>query len=446
MSVREYIGARYVPVFADPLAWDSTKTYEPLTVVSYQGNSFTSRQAVPAGIDITNETYWAQTGNYNAQIEQYRQEVQAFDGRIDALEDALPIADFTSVNTVEAAIQAEATARQTLAGRVTTAEASITTAEGNIEELFNKSLNENSNMLVIGDSFLQHTNPSWGKMLADLVGTSNYHIYGVSGSGYSSNTKFSTIVGTAYGDLSSVASDITAIVIGGGINDARNQKSYNEVYGDAVNCFSLMHTYFPNAVIFVFPLLLGNRGYGNLVERCNKAITDAAKQVGRSTNELDIRVYSGCWTWLYDADDTVDSDHIHPVTKGQSIIAYSMLNCINGGDSTIRYAETPVKNISGTEIGTAHRRDGFISFAFSGTQFTTAVVSGANVAFWIDQRYYADKTAEFVYDAQTGGNVLLTDPANGNGGNYLFAYSRSASAEWFDVNSPINDDYFIIHN
>ena len=94
MSVREYIGARYVPLFADPIDWDSTKTYEPLTIVYNQGNSYTSRQYVPAGIDISNDTYWARTGNYNAQIEQYRSEVATFDGRITTnetnLRDILP--------------------------------------------------------------------------------------------------------------------------------------------------------------------------------------------------------------------------------------------------------------------------------------------------------------------------------------------------------------------
>ncbi len=75
MSVREYIGARYVPVFANPINWNSANTYEPLTIVLHEGNSYTSRQAVPAGVQITNTTYWAQTGNYNAQIEQYRQDV-----------------------------------------------------------------------------------------------------------------------------------------------------------------------------------------------------------------------------------------------------------------------------------------------------------------------------------------------------------------------------------
>ena len=63
-----------MPLFADPIEWDKTNTYEPLTIVYYQGNSYTSRQSVPAGVDITDTTYWALTGNYNAQIEQYRKE------------------------------------------------------------------------------------------------------------------------------------------------------------------------------------------------------------------------------------------------------------------------------------------------------------------------------------------------------------------------------------
>lgn len=87
MAVTQYIGARYVPLFADPMQWDSTKTYEPLTVVYNGGNSYTSRQYVPAGIQIDDEAYWALTGNYNAQIEQYRAEVARYDGRITAVED-----------------------------------------------------------------------------------------------------------------------------------------------------------------------------------------------------------------------------------------------------------------------------------------------------------------------------------------------------------------------
>lgn len=82
MATTQYIGARYVPLFADPLDWSIESTYEALTIVYDSGNSYTSRQAVPKGIDITNTKYWALTGNYNAQIEAYRKEVADYDGRI----------------------------------------------------------------------------------------------------------------------------------------------------------------------------------------------------------------------------------------------------------------------------------------------------------------------------------------------------------------------------
>lgn len=89
MAVREYVGARYVPLFADPLQWSNTRTYEPLTIVANQGNSYTSRQFVPTGIDISNEDFWALTGNYNAQVEQYRQEVAGLKSNVKELGDNL---------------------------------------------------------------------------------------------------------------------------------------------------------------------------------------------------------------------------------------------------------------------------------------------------------------------------------------------------------------------
>lgn len=62
-----YIGARYVPKFADPIEWDSEREYESLTVVMHYGSSYTSKKAVPSGVDILNTEYWVLTGNYNGQ-------------------------------------------------------------------------------------------------------------------------------------------------------------------------------------------------------------------------------------------------------------------------------------------------------------------------------------------------------------------------------------------
>lgn len=77
----QYIGARYVPLFGrkgeTTIEWDNKSPYEPLTIVLHAGNSYTSRQYVPTGIDITDESYWALTGNFNAQVELYRRETAA---------------------------------------------------------------------------------------------------------------------------------------------------------------------------------------------------------------------------------------------------------------------------------------------------------------------------------------------------------------------------------
>lgn len=88
MAVTQYIGSRYVPLLADPVEWSAEKEYEALTIVTHQGNSYTSRQFVPKGTDIDNMQFWALTGNYNAQIELYRQETRQAVERIEDWYDA----------------------------------------------------------------------------------------------------------------------------------------------------------------------------------------------------------------------------------------------------------------------------------------------------------------------------------------------------------------------
>ena len=119
VGTRQYIGSRYIPIFGrrgeDSIIWDNTGTYEPLTIVLYQGNSYTSRQFVPVGVDILNEEFWANTGNYNAQVEQYRQTVLAYDGRITANADAITAetsAREDAITQVSADIAAETSARE----------------------------------------------------------------------------------------------------------------------------------------------------------------------------------------------------------------------------------------------------------------------------------------------------------------------------------------------
>lgn len=75
-----YVGARYVPLIMGQ--WDSTLNYEPLSIVISQGNSYTSKQYVPAGTPLTNDLFWVQTGNFDGQL---------YDliNRVNALEDSI---------------------------------------------------------------------------------------------------------------------------------------------------------------------------------------------------------------------------------------------------------------------------------------------------------------------------------------------------------------------
>src|SRR5699024_7498225 len=80
-----YIGHRYVPLLVGE--WDKSIQYEGLSIVTFEGASYTSKKRTPAGIDIENEEYWVLTGNYNAQIEYYRDDVKKVKENMSELDD-----------------------------------------------------------------------------------------------------------------------------------------------------------------------------------------------------------------------------------------------------------------------------------------------------------------------------------------------------------------------
>ena len=125
MSVTQYVGARYVPLFHTPIEWSDTVPYEPLTIVTHEGNSYTSKQSVPVGIAITDTRYWIVTGNYNAQVETYRRETKAVADKLDEVNDkadsakqaadaatARNVEQDKSISDVSASVATEADARE----------------------------------------------------------------------------------------------------------------------------------------------------------------------------------------------------------------------------------------------------------------------------------------------------------------------------------------------
>ena len=200
MATTQYIGARYVPIIVGE--WDKTRTYEPLMVVTYQGASYTSRQYVPAGIEITNESYWVLSANYNAQIEAYRQEVRGIlpydetptEGSTkgvtsDGIKKAIDTAEQTNAdaiaNEVTRATAAEKVNADAIAAETTNRENADTTIRSQITEVAAKG----SVMVVIGDSWSspEEGYVKWHDMVAKNLGMTVDN-FAVGGSGFVNGT------------------------------------------------------------------------------------------------------------------------------------------------------------------------------------------------------------------------------------------------------------------
>lgn len=98
-QVTQYIGARYVPKFYENSSgtseWTSNTAYEALTIVTRNGNSYTSKIPVPASVGApeNNGTYWVSTGLYNAQVQQLQDNIDAVQQNLDDEETARTNAD-----------------------------------------------------------------------------------------------------------------------------------------------------------------------------------------------------------------------------------------------------------------------------------------------------------------------------------------------------------------
>lgn len=85
MATTQYIGARYVPLFYEDTdggnQWESGVTYAPLTIVTYNSTSYTSKKNVPStiGAPPTAPSYWVATSNVPG-------EVSSIQTRLDAIE------------------------------------------------------------------------------------------------------------------------------------------------------------------------------------------------------------------------------------------------------------------------------------------------------------------------------------------------------------------------
>lgn len=345
-GVRQYVGARYVPVFADPLEWSDTIGYEPLTVVLHEGNSYTSRQSVPVGIDIGNATYWAQTGNYNAQIEAYRQEVLAYDGRITANANAIAAetqARESEVAEAMADIAAETKARiagdNELALRIDSLSKQTPVQDEN-----------GRNAVFIGDSFMAPT-VSYPQKLAyftaQLMGWTMYN-YAYGGSGWvdeaGASMNFYHQIQKAAQQISIPVADVDYIVIGGGFNDWNDPTplTYDQLYSAALRTIKEARAQFPNAQIIAIPMMFRNYGVDTHMHDLYSAIV-----AGIAASGVAVKVIKDAYMWQLGFKNV---DGVHPTVELYKIMAQYVASKVMGGD--VKTSRLYSQTISGGGIST----------------------------------------------------------------------------------------------
>lgn len=80
LPTNTYIGERYVPIIAGE--WEPGKAYENLVIVTVEGNSYISKQYVPANVPVTNTDYWLLFSEYNQQLAALQTQVSEYQTQV----------------------------------------------------------------------------------------------------------------------------------------------------------------------------------------------------------------------------------------------------------------------------------------------------------------------------------------------------------------------------
>lgn len=284
---RQYIGARYVPLFADPIEWDNLRSYEGLTIVTYKGTSYTSKKNVPVGIELDNKEYWVATGNYNTQVENYRKEVSEI--------------------------------KETL---------------GDVISYLSVEYFKGKNITIIGDSISDNTTypPNWTVHFTDKINKigGNVNNIAVNGSSFASWAQANNV--------KKIPNDSDIYIIFLGVNDWQGQFPFIE--GDVTNynltsCMTAINNRIPsNAdVFYISPIkcfmstMQTNLGTLNMYRHVMevKAINFGWRVISGDNAPL----LSGKTKQMYMADD------IHPNSTYAPILAEYIFNAILSRISTI---------------------------------------------------------------------------------------------------------------
>ena len=320
MANNVYIGNRYVPMFADPVEWDSLRTYEALTIVTYLGTSYTSKKAVPAGIQLNNTDYWVVTGNYNAYIQKLVSDIETInETTIPAIDDKIDNVEETINNRIDS--------------EVTTINNQIDSVESDINDRIDH-VNDKK-FIFLADSYGQDTAfnyPVWTELVPQYLGLSSgdYYAKGFSGAGFvgGSSTFLAGLedIGTNITDKST----ITDIYVLGGINDQSN--SIDDIETAIETFMTYCKNNYANAHVHIGVISLNTDGIAqfNMRTKVVPAYMRCPAYGASFVNGMDfIARY-----------DYLNSDGSHPSQTGQEVLSRYIADYVLNGYSGTKHEGT----------------------------------------------------------------------------------------------------------
>ena len=356
---RQYIGARYVPKIYSGIGgspeWVANIPYEALTIVTYLGNSYTSKVPVPntIGTPIANPDYWAITGNYNEQIEAYRTSTENLRTLvndtvvpdINTLKNKFPVKtiDITDNAIIESKIANSSITNDKIANATITESKLVnnTISIGKIAQAEKVAIRSNStsikkNVILIGDSYVHSDNGrhAFDEVMPTIASDWKIYTFADSGCGFTGagaqGYNINDLINNAGSTLGVPNPDIDYIIVCAGRNEAGGIGSLtrpSSALGGAVGeAFANAHTKFPNAKVWLFPCLYDWR-------LPNSNLFKALSDMTYSASLQNVSIADGCWSWgIGDTTLYLYPSDIHPTLEGSQMMCRKIYSAVENNN------------------------------------------------------------------------------------------------------------------
>lgn len=359
-DVKEYMNTQFI-TYADPLQWNITAQYPLHTLVINSANSYLSKQAVPAGIEITNTDYWQIVGNFQQGFEDLIKNIaNANEGTSsiasanrnkgdlvwlsDILYECLTnisigtqyvlganIKKITVEDYVKNNLNTETQAR--IVGDENTLASAKAYADNKIVSNNNK-----RNFIILTDSYGNRYTTDGVQLpvaIMNEVGAANYVVSAVNGTGFTAYNNGETFINHLKNLQIEDHNAITDIVVLGGCNDHdSSQTTYEEVKTAVKTFVEYAKNNYPNAIVSVAHS--GSIWSRGARDNMLKISIPAYQSVNECGGKYLINTeYIMKPKMLYDT-----TDYIHPNETGCDNLAKYIAQALKNGSCDVYYKVT----------------------------------------------------------------------------------------------------------